>query len=133
MSTIVITRQPLDISQFLGLMRVNFFASAKVCLILTTFGKIVCSDLTGFVEADLPGAEAVSSGWPVHEIAKPGAICGTSLQTTTQSDFNLTHGFGSERTGTYSCTLAFVLLRKSEYHKDKHEVDKEVVVWRHRN
>ena len=61
-----------------------------------------------------------------------GAVRGASNRTLTFSDLNMSFGFGPERIG--NLTKAFMLvIRKGKKHKDRHESDKQVCFWRHRN
>jgi hypothetical protein len=45
---------------------------------------------------------------------------------------NLSHGFGPEKDGLLARALLLVM-RKGDIHKDRHDKDKQVCAWRHKN
>jgi hypothetical protein len=61
-----------------------------------------------------------------------GAVRGASNRNLTLCDLNLSYGFGPERNGPLSRALLLVM-RKGKVHKDRHETDKQVCCWRHKN
>ena len=73
------------------------------------------------------GPASVNFTWGIN-----GAVRGASNRKLTLCDLNLSHGFGPERTGPLLRALLLVL-RKGHTHKDRHETDKQVCSWRHKN
>jgi hypothetical protein len=59
-------------------------------------------------------------------------IRGDSIRSFVYADLRLSHGFGPERDGPLSRALLCVL-RRGEVHKDRHEMDEQVCVWRHKH
>ena len=47
------------------------------------------------------------------------------------ADLRTSCGYGAEEQGSLSCSL-IVVLRKGALHKDRHETDDQVAVWRHK-
>jgi hypothetical protein len=60
-----------------------------------------------------------------------GAVRGASNRKLTLCDLNLSYGFGPERDGPLGRALLLVM-RKGKLHKDRHETDKQVCCWRHK-
>jgi hypothetical protein len=60
-----------------------------------------------------------------------GAIRTASVTKFTYSNLNMSHGFGPEQSGANSRALLFVI-QKGAVHKDRHETDKQVCTWRHK-
>jgi hypothetical protein len=73
------------------------------------------------------GPASVNWTWGMN-----AAIRGASQLLMTFCDLNISYGFGAERSGPLARALLLVL-RKGEKHKDRHETDKQVCVWRHIN
>jgi len=73
------------------------------------------------------GAASVNFTWGIN-----GAVRGASNRKLVLSDLNLSHGFGPERFGPLARALLLVM-RKGAVHKDRHETDKQVCSWRHKN
>jgi hypothetical protein len=61
-----------------------------------------------------------------------GAVRGASNRKLTLCDLNLSYGFGPERDGQLGRAL-LLILRKGTLHKDRHETDKQVCCWRHKD
>jgi hypothetical protein len=60
-----------------------------------------------------------------------GAIRTASVIKFNYSNLNMSHGFGPEQSGPNSRALLFVI-QKGAVHKDRHETDKQVCTWRHK-
>ena len=60
-----------------------------------------------------------------------GALRGASSRSLNLSDLNLSRGFGPERSGPWARCMMYVL-RKGDQHKERHDTDQQVGVWRHR-
>jgi hypothetical protein len=73
------------------------------------------------------GPAAVNFTWGLN-----GAVRGHSNRKLTLCDINLSQGFGPERFGPLARAL-LLILRKGTVHKDRHETDKQVCTWRHRD
>ena len=61
-----------------------------------------------------------------------GAVRGASNRSLLLSDLNMSWSFGPEPEGPLSRALLLVI-RKGGAHKDRHEQDKQICFWRHRN
>ena len=61
-----------------------------------------------------------------------GAVRGASNRLLTFSNLNLSYGFGPEKEGSLARALLLVM-RKGPLHKDRHDTDKQVCAWRHKN
>ena len=61
-----------------------------------------------------------------------GAVRGASNRVLTFSDLNISNGFGPEKDGTLSRAILLVM-HKGVAHKDRHDKDKQVCAWRHKN
>jgi hypothetical protein len=59
------------------------------------------------------------------------AIRGASNRKFVYADFRLSRGYGAEEEGALSRALLLVL-RKGPIHKDRHDKDDQVAVWRHK-
>jgi hypothetical protein len=73
------------------------------------------------------GPASVNFTWGIN-----GAVRGASNRKLTLCNLNLSHGFGPERNGPLSRALLLILCRGT-VHKDRHETDKQVCSWRHKN
>jgi hypothetical protein len=73
------------------------------------------------------GPASVNFTWGTN-----GAVRGASNRKITYCDLNLSYGFGPEETGPLARGL-LLILRKGTLHKDRHETDKQVCCWRHKN
>ena len=73
------------------------------------------------------GPAAVNFSWGHN-----GAIRGASNRNINLADIKVSYGFGPNESGHNNKALMLVL-RKGTTHKDRHETDKQVAVWRHKN
>ena len=73
------------------------------------------------------GAAAVNFTWGMN-----GAVRGSSNRKLKFADLNMSYGFGPVREGRQARALLLVL-RKGRIHKDRHDTDKQVACWRHRD
>ena len=73
------------------------------------------------------GAASVNFTWGMN-----GAVRGHSNRKLKFADLNLSYGFGPVREGRQAKALLLVL-KKGEIHKDRHDTDKQVACWRHRD
>ena len=77
------------------------------------------------------GAACISFSWGLN-----GALRGASNRSLNYSDINMSYGFAPtcaniERTDGNRAAL-IVILRHGERHKDRHDLDQQVAVWRHK-
>ena len=74
------------------------------------------------------GAASVNFSWGHN-----GAIRGHSNRQLTYKDINISFGFGPDENikGLNRCLL--LILQKGPIHKDRHDKDEQVAVWRHKH
>ena len=73
------------------------------------------------------GPAAFNFSWGMN-----AAVRGASNRSLKFADLNMSYGFGPEEAGPLSRALLLVM-RKGGVHKDRHETDKQVCCWRHRD
>jgi hypothetical protein len=72
------------------------------------------------------GPASFSYAWGLN-----GAVRGASNRSLVMADMNLSYAFGPEPEGPTARAL-LLILRKGEIHKDRHDTDKQVCCWRHK-
>jgi hypothetical protein len=73
------------------------------------------------------GPASFSYAWGLN-----AAVCGASNRNLVMADLNMSYAFGPDPDGP--CARAVLLdLRKGDIHKDRHDTDKQVCCWRHKD
>jgi hypothetical protein len=72
------------------------------------------------------GPASFSYSWGLN-----AAVRGASNRSLVMADLNMSYAFGPELEGPTARALLLVL-RKGEVHKDRHDTDKQVCCWRHK-